>query len=235
MDIIERIELRGVRKRFGRRLVLAGVNAELRAGEVSLLMGPNGAGKSTLLGILSSLSRPTRGEVLYGDLPHARAEAELRGEIALVAHAPMLYRHLTGRENLRFFARVHGVEGVDATVTRWLERVDMTHAADRPVAELSRGMTQRLTLARALLPGPRLLVMDEPFTGLDRECVDLLRREISRAAEEGAVVLVVSHDLEAMDRLAAHLLVLRGGRMVVDQRTPDQFSAAQLQEAYRAE
>jgi len=239
MDILERIELRGVRKRFGRQLVLAGVTTELRSGEVGLLLGPNGAGKSTLLGILSTLSRPSRGEVLYGDIPHPRAETELKGEIALVAHAPMLYRHLSGRENLRFFARIHGVQNAEEAVTAWLERVDMAHAADRPVAELSRGMTQRLTLARALLPGPRLLVLDEPFTGLDREGVDLLRREISRAADEGAVVLVVSHDLEAMDGLAAHLLVLRGGRLVVDERTaadtPDGFSQAQLQEAYRGD
>ena len=168
MDILERIELRGVRKRFGRQLVLAGVTTELRSGEVGLLLGPNGAGKSTLLGILSTLSRPSRGEVLYGDIPHPRAETELKGEIALVAHAPMLYRHLSGRENLRFFARIHGVQNAEEAVTAWLERVDMAHAADRPVAELSRGMTQRLTLARALLPGPRLLVLDEPFTGLDR-------------------------------------------------------------------
>ena len=231
MSLLERVKFKGVRKRFGRHLALAGISAELRGGEVSLLMGPNGAGKSTLLGILSTLSRPTSGEVLYGELPHAEAEVELRGEIALVAHAPMLYRHLTGRENLRFFAELHGVARADEVVTSWLERVSMEHAADRPVAELSRGMTQRLTLARALLPGPRLLLMDEPFTGLDRDGVALLRREISGAAEQGAVVLVVSHDVEAMEALAGHLLVLRAGRLAVDQRET-LMSASQLKEAY---
>lgn len=233
MPSLDRVILKGVRKRFGRHLALAGINVDLRAGEICLLMGPNGAGKSTLLGIISTLSRPSRGEVLYGELPHAEAESQLRGEIALVAHAPMLYRHLSGRENLRFFAELHGLIRVEEAVTAWLERVSMDHAADRPVAELSRGMIQRLTLARALLPGPSLLLMDEPFTGLDRDGVALLRREISTAAEGGAVVLVVSHDVEAMDVLAGHLLVLRGGRIAVDERAPE-MTAARLKEAYHA-
>ena len=233
MPDLSQVQLLNVRKRFGRRMALAGVSATFRKGEPALIMGPNGAGKSTLLGIISTLSRPTSGEVLYDELDHRTVERTLRGEIALVAHTSMLYRQMSGRENLRFFARLNGLSDVERQVDRWLERVDMTSAANRPVAELSRGMTQRLTLARALLSKPSLLLLDEPFTGLDRDGVALLRREITATAEGGAVVLMVSHDLEAVDGIWSQLLVLRRGKPAADIREPA-LSAARLKEQYHA-
>ncbi len=233
MADFEQVILRGVRKRFGRNVALAGVDAVFARGEPSLVMGPNGAGKSTLLSILATLSRPTSGEVLFDDMDHLTVEKHHRGAISLVAHDTMLYPQMSGRENLLFFARLHGVSGAAEQVARWLDQVGMAAAADRPVQELSRGMTQRITLARALMPDPGLLLLDEPFTGLDRDGVELLRREVDAAARRGAVVIIVSHDLDAVDGLCGNLLVLRRGK-AADELRGEKLTAGQLEERYHA-
>jgi heme exporter protein A len=217
MRRLSELRVKEVRKVFGRQVALGGVSFAVQPGRIALLVGPNGAGKSTLLAILSTLSRPSSGEVRYGEHDHAYAERHLRGRIGLLAHTPMLYERMTGRENLLFFARMYGVPEAAAAVSRTLTRVGMEDAADRPVSQLSRGMAQRLALARALLSDPDLLLLDEPFTGLDREAVGLLRDELEAARAGGRLVLVVTHDLEAVDGLCGHLLVLREGRLAVEQ------------------
>ncbi len=234
-DRITEVCLREVRKVFGRQPALSGVSCSFAAGRVCLIMGPNGAGKSTLLGILSTLSRPSSGQVLYGGHDHAHAEAHLRGRIALVAHAPMLYRQMSSRENLLFFARLYGLSAADAarSVEAWLERVGMTRDAGKPAQALSRGMAQRVALARALLPDPDLLLLDEPFTGLDRQATDLLRDELRRAQEAGKIVVVVSHDVEAIDGLCGHLVILGRGRVAAELEGAA-LGAAQILERYRA-
>jgi heme exporter protein A len=231
MHTISEVRLSDVRKVFGRQPALSGVTCLLSPGQLSLLMGPNGAGKSTLLGILSTLSRPTSGQILYGARSHGEAEARLRGRIALVGHAPMLYRHMSARENLLFFARMYGVAQVARTVDGWLDRVGMAHAAAKPVQELSRGMTQRIALARALLPDPDLLLLDEPFTGLDRDATELLRRELREAVTAAKIVVVVSHDVEAIDGLAQHLIVLGRGRVVAE-KEGEVLSAERVRQHY---
>jgi heme exporter protein A len=226
------IRLVDVRKVFGRYPALGGVSCVLAASEATLLMGPNGAGKSTLLTILSTLSRPSSGEVRYGDHDH-RAADELRGLIGLVAHSPMLYRQMSSRENLLFFARLYDVPDPEHVVQGWLSRVGMTQAADRPVQQLSRGMVQRVALARALIPEPQLLLLDEPFTGLDREATELLRREIAAARDAGKIVAIVTHDVEAVDGLCGHLLVLARGRVAADLHEPA-LGATRILEHYHA-
>lgn len=209
---LQRVEVRGVRKVFGRHAALAGVDATFGCGEVALLMGPNGAGKSTLLSILATTSRPTAGDVRYGDTDHLSALDVFRHRIGLLTHAPLLYPDLSARENLRFFARLYGLVGGRDWVERWLAHVDLEAAATRPLRHLSHGMKQRVALGRALMHDPPLLLLDEPFTGLDRAGVDLLRREIVRAKEMDKVVVVVTHDVEAVDGLCDQLVVLRRGR-----------------------
>jgi heme exporter protein A len=234
MEIGE-VAIEEVRKVYGRQPALAGVSCRLAPGQLALLMGPNGAGKSTLLSILSTLSRPSSGEVRYGSRSHRQAEEELRGRIGLVAHAPMLYRQLSCRENLRFWARLYGVGDAAAEVERWLARVGLAEAADKPAQDLSRGMAQRLALARALLPDPELLLLDEPFTGLDREAIATLRKELAAAREAGKIVALVSHELDAVDGLCQHLVVLRRGRVAGELREPGgALAVARIQEAYLA-
>ncbi|MBK8482090.1 MAG: ABC transporter ATP-binding protein [Proteobacteria bacterium] len=177
---ISPVRLVGLRKVYRRHAALAGVDGELAAGQVSVLMGPNGAGKSTLLGILSTLARPTGGEVFFGSWSHAQAERSLRQTIGFLGHAPLLYPDLSARENLMFFGRLYRLAALPARVEAWLARTGMLAAADRPVRQLSRGMAQRVALGRALLHRPALLLLDEPFTALDRGGVALLR-EVIRA------------------------------------------------------
>ncbi len=227
------IEVKKLRKVFGRRVVLGGVSCTFQPGRVVLLLGPNGAGKSTLLSILGTLSRPTSGDVLYDDVPHAEAEAGLRGRIGQVDHAPMLYRQMSGRENLLFFARMYGVAQPAAAVDSWLERVGMDRHGDRPVRQLSRGMVQRLALARALIHDPSLLLLDEPFTGLDREATGVLRQQLDAARREDKVVVVTTHELDAMDGLCDELIVLKGGKLAERIEEPG-MDAARLREAYHA-
>jgi heme exporter protein A len=185
------IELEAVERRFGERVALGGVSVRVEEGQTLVVLGPNGAGKTTLLRVLAGLLRPHAGEarVLGASLP---GEAwKLRGQVGLLAHEPLLYRDLTARENLRFHARLHSVaeERVDAV----LASVGMIDRADDPVAELSRGMVQRTAAARAVLHDPPLLLLDEPWAGLDPAAVELLEPVIGRATRKTRVV--VTHDV----------------------------------------
>jgi heme exporter protein A len=220
-----------VGKVFGRQRALVDVRLTLRPGEITGLLGPNGAGKSTLVAILATLVRPSSGEVRYGD---AAAGAPPRASIGLVAHDSHCYGDLSGRENLEFFARLYEVEAPAARARTLLERVALDGAAERPARTYSRGMLQRLAVARALVHRPALLLADEPFTGLDRAGVEVLAGLLAEERARGAVTLVVTHDFEAIAPLVDRVLVLARGRVVHDGAAPVTRSAAALNEVYQA-
>jgi heme exporter protein A len=204
----EAIHLRGLRRDFGERVVLAGVDLSLDRGETLAVLGPNGAGKTTLLRVLATLLRPNGGEVrvLACALP---AEAwRLRGRVGLLAHEPLLYRDLSGRENLRFHARLHGIEGAEAerTIAGLLELAGMERRADERVAELSAGMRQRLAICRCVLHEPELLLLDEPESNLDAEGRERARSLIG--AREGRTRVVVTHDPDRVLPEADQVLTL---------------------------
>jgi heme exporter protein A len=190
------IELRGLRRDYGERVALAGVTVELAAGESMVVLGPNGSGKTTLLRILATLLRPSGGEVtvLGCELP---GEAwRLRGRIGYLGHEPLLYRDLSGRENLAFQARLHGLSGeaAEERIEELLAAVGMERRADERVVELSAGMRQRLAICRCVLHRPELLLLDEPDSNLDAESRDLARALIGPAA--GLTRVLVTHDPE---------------------------------------
>jgi heme exporter protein A len=223
--VAEALEVEGLERRYGERAALAGVSFKLEEGRTLGLFGPNGAGKTTLLRILATLLRPHRGtaRVLGGDLP---GEAwKVRGRVGYVGHDPLLYRELTGRENLVFHARLHRVG--PQRVEELIEAVGMTRRADDPVRELSRGMIQRLSVARALLHDPPLLLLDEPYNGLDPTARELLEPLIGRASQRTRVL--VSHEVESGAAESDVALGLRAGRQLHLGR-PD---PAQLKELYR--
>ncbi|HJZ88508.1 MAG TPA: heme ABC exporter ATP-binding protein CcmA [Polyangia bacterium] len=227
--MFDHVTVEGVTKVYGRQRALGGVSLRLEAGRLCALLGPNGAGKSTLLGILSTLLRPTGGEVRFGSVQHRQAGRTLRGAIGLVAHESFLYGDLTGRENLRFFERLYGGGGRAQTL---LSRVGLDEAADRPVRTYSRGMQQRLALARALCGQPRLLLLDEPFTGLDSSGVAALRTLLAELRDGGVILMLVTHDLAAAAELANHVVVLRRGKVAFDHAQSAPF--ARLDEVYAA-
>jgi len=228
----DRITLERVTKVYGRQRALAGVTLELRAGAICGLLGQNGAGKSTLLAILATLLRPTSGEVRYGSVPHARAARGLRGAIGFVAHDSFLYADLTARENLRLFARLYGLLDPEARAREVIARVGLQAAQDRVVRTYSRGMQQRLALGRALLHEPQLLLLDEPFTGLDRSAIEMLKELLCERRAAGAILLLVTHDLEIAAELCDHLAILRGGKVAHDARLAAPLSYAALKDLY---
>jgi heme exporter protein A len=188
------IELRNLRRDFGERTALDGVSVELAAGESLIVLGPNGAGKTTLLRVLATLLRPSGGEarVLGCELP--REAWRLRGRIGYLGHEPLLYRDLSGRENLAFHARLHGIPAADAAtrIEALLAGVGMERRADERVAELSAGMRQRLAICRSVLHEPRLLLLDEPDSNLDSEGREQARELIGPGGDRTRVV--VTHD-----------------------------------------
>ena len=218
------IALAGLERRYGERVALGGVTVDVDEGQTLVVFGANGAGKTTLLRVLAGLLRPHAGAatVLGAALP---AEAwRLRGRIGFLGHEPLLYRELTPRENLRFQARLHGVapERVDAV----LEAVGMTGRGDDPMSELSRGMVQRVAAARAVLHDPPLLLLDEPWAGLDPAAVERLEPVIGRTS--GKTRVVVTHDVAGGLEEADVALGLKRGRAEFAGRPPAEDAIREL-------
>jgi heme exporter protein A len=220
---IDCVEIAKVGKRFGNERALANVSLELRGGSMCAVLGHNGAGKTTLLGIVSTLVRPTTGKVAYKHGDRALTGADVRGEIGLLAHASLCYAELTAIENLELVA---GLYGVTADTGALLDRVGLDNRArHRAARTYSRGMVQRLALARALLTKPSLLLLDEPFTGLDREGAIALGEQLGALKTSGAIVVVVTHDLEAIAGRTDHVAILRRGALVCDERGDYDYDA----------
>jgi heme ABC exporter ATP-binding subunit CcmA len=212
----ESVSLVSISRSFGRRRALSAVSLSARSGEIVGLLGPNGAGKSTLIGVLATLVAPTAGEVRYGQSDARTLGPALRRHIGLLAHELHLYPELSARQNLAFFAELYGLDR-DRTVESALENAGLVDRADDPVASFSRGMRQRLALERALLHEPRLLLFDEPFTGLDDRAVALLADRLRRLASGGCIVFVATHDLDLADGLVSRVALVRGGRLLSDE------------------
>jgi heme exporter protein A len=188
------IRVAGLRRDYGDRPALDGVGFELAAGESLVVLGPNGAGKTTLLRVLATLLRPSGGEVSVLGCSLPDEAWKLRGRIGYLGHEPLLYRDLSGRENLRFQARLHGIErgAAESRIEELLRAVGMERRADERIAELSAGMRQRLSICRCVLHEPQLLLLDEPDSNLDAEGRELARELIGPAA--GRTRVVVTHD-----------------------------------------
>ncbi len=201
-------------RHYGRRRALSDISFDCHAGEVIALVGPNGAGKSTLLSILSTLTRATSGDVRYGVHTALAAGASLRRRLGWLGHDLQLYPELTARENLHFFARLSGADGPDASVARALELARLESRADDPVGSFSRGMRQRLALERALIHDPRLVLLDEPFTGLDRASTEGLAARLRTLAARARLVVLATHDASLPDGVIDRAVVLDDGRLV---------------------
>ena len=223
------VQLVDVSRHFGRRRALANISLTAGAGDIVGLLGPNGAGKSTLITLLATLAAPSRGEVRYGSQPASRLGPALRTRIGLLAHELHLYPELSARQNLVFFAELYGLDPrglVDAA----LESAGLTDRADDAVNGFSRGMRQRLALERALLHRPRLVLFDEPFTGLDDHAVGLIAERLRALAAAGAIVVLATHDLDLADGLVTRVALIRNGRLISDEP-----AAPGLRARYRAQ
>lgn len=209
------VEVRRLSKSFGRTWALRTVDLDIHAGERVALLGPNGAGKSTLMRLLATLTRPTLGEVEVYGLNTVRDTARVRRVIGVVAHRPYLYEDLTARENLEFYAQLYGLSDPQTRYLPLLDLAGLSHVSGSRVRTYSRGMQQRLALVRSLLHEPRLLLLDEPDTGLDQEALAMLERIIRTDSEE-RTVLFSTHNHELGMRLADRVVVLADGGVVYD-------------------
>lgn len=198
-------------RRYGATLALRQVTTSFEAGTLTFLEGPNGAGKSTLLAIIGTVLRPTSGHVWYEPLGEDQAEA--RRHIGWVAHESHAYRELSGRRNIELVAQIHGARDAAARVETVIGRVGAEPFANRPVGTLSRGQRQRIALARALVHDPTVLLLDEPWTGLDVASVDKLEAVIREEVGRGSLVIAVTHGTGIAERLGARRLRIEGGRI----------------------
>ena len=221
------IKIDGLVKYYGQLPVLRGVNLHVRAGEFVTLVGANGAGKTTLLRIVASLLQPTEGHVTIGGWSLPAYADRVRQHIGLVSHHALLYGDLTAAENLAFYARLYGLDQREERVARALRTVGLAARQRDPVRTFSRGMTQRLTIARATLHEPDVLLFDEPYTGLDQEASRLLDELLRREAARGRTILMITHDLAHGLNLGDRIAILSRGKIAAEvereQMRPGEF------------
>ncbi len=203
-------------KQFGARWALRDLTFTVAAGEIVALVGPNGAGKTTLLRTLATLTRPHTGSVRLGGLALAEQPRAARAAIGFVGHQTFLYDDLTAAENLHFYARLYDLPDAEARVRAVAARVGIANRLEDVTRTLSRGLLQRLTLARLLLHEPTVLLLDEPYTGLDQTAADWLDQILVDAKRAGRAILFSTHDLERGLALCDRALLLRAGRIVHD-------------------
>lgn len=211
-----RITVEKLDKQFGARWALRGVTFNVAPGEIVALVGPNGAGKTTLLRIIATLTRANAGRIAIGGAPLAQHADAVRAAIGFVGHQTFMYDDLTAEENLRFYARLYDLPSVSERVREVAQRVGVANRLDDVTRTLSRGLQQRLTLARLLLHEPAVLLLDEPYTGLDKIAADMLDQILLQAKREGRAVLFSTHDLERGLAICDRAIIMKAGRVVHD-------------------
>ena len=219
------LKLRGIRKRYASVTALRGVDITLAPGGSLAILGPNGAGKSTLLRIMAGLAHPTAGRIEFAGGKHDR------GQVGYLGHATLLYPELTARENLIFAGRLYGVDSPQARADQLLAEEGLGEVAERRVSGFSRGMAQRLSIARARVHSPKLLLLDEPFTGLDEPAAQRLTERLTALSTEGHGLVLTTHEISRAARLARSAVILVDGT-VQESIDSDAMSEAELRAAY---
>jgi heme exporter protein A len=210
------IKIEGLVKNYGNNFVLRGVNLHVRPGEFVTLVGPNGAGKTTLMRIVATLLRATGGQVSVGGWPLPQHADRVRRHLGMVSHHALLYGDLTAAENLEFYARLYSLDQRQERVAASLRTVGLAARQRDPVRSFSRGMTQRLTIARATLHEPDILLLDEPYTGLDQDATHLLDELLGRERQRGRTIFMITHDLVRGFNLADRLAILSKGKIAAE-------------------
>ena len=208
------LESEDIRKTFGHFTALGGVTLSVRSGEFFTLVGRNGAGKTTFLKIAATLVRYTHGKLRIEGIDIREEPEKARRHIGFLSHNTYLYRDLTPIENLRFFSRLYGMPDSDERILSLLDRVGLRRRASDPVRGFSRGLHQRLGIARVMLHDPSVILLDEPYTGLDANAVDVLNQMLDEAAASGKTIILTTHDLEQGLRGASRAAIIDRGKIV---------------------
>jgi len=206
-------EAKNIIKRYGNATALSGIDIRLNRGEFMTIFGANGAGKTTFLKIAASLLQPTDGTVLIRGKKLDRSDSQSRSDLGYIAHETFLYPNLTARENLRFYASLYSVENHSPRIDEMLDAVGLLHRADDVVRSFSRGMLQRLTIARAFLHNPSLLLFDEPYTGLDTHASGILNELLQSMSAGDRAGIMTTHNIEQGFDIATHVAILHRGKI----------------------
>ena len=226
------IEVQGLTKSFGNHLALRGIDLKIKEGEFVVIFGPNGAGKTTLIKVIATIMNPSSGRVLIGDLSLKNNAEEIRRRIGVVTHQTFLYSNLTAYENLEFYSRMYDVPGRKERIHKVTAMVGMTSRLHDRVGTLSRGMQQRLSIARSLLHKPAIMLLDEPETGLDQQSVSMLWQALQTEGDGKRTIILTTHNLERGFELGERLLILVQGKIVC-QMSKQTLDLAGLKEAYQ--
>ncbi len=213
------IEVQGLTKSFGHHLALRGIDLQVLPGETVVIFGPNGAGKTTLIKVLATIMNPSSGRVLIDGLDLKNNAEEVRRQIGVVTHQTFLYSNLTAYENLEFYSRMYDIPGIRDRVYEVLALVGMTSRLHDRVSTLSRGMQQRLSIARALLHKPAIMLLDEPETGLDQQATSILWKALQTEGGRKRTTVLTTHNLERGLELCDRLLILNKGKIVYQEST----------------
>lgn len=215
---MKHISLKNVSRVYGRSFALHRITTEFRANELSVILGNNGAGKTTLVNILATVDRPTQGSIQFDGIPFTSFAKSHRNEIGWVSHAALLYNDLSGRENLNFFAAMYDVNL--SIVDEWLDRVNLQDAADEQVSTYSRGMRQRISIARAMLQNPSIVLLDEPLSGLDPSSRKNMLEIFKQLKTQGKILIMITHDVSIPESYVDRVIVLRRGKISFDGKQP---------------
>lgn len=232
MDSI--ISINDLSKSFGHRKALKNIQLEIGKGEFVVIFGPNGAGKTTLLKVISTIIEPSRGNVLINGIDNKKDPSKIRGMIGAISHETYLYDELTARENLVFFSRMYGIEKsmIDKRVEEILKSVKLLERADERAGSFSRGMKQRLSIARALLHRPEILLMDEPYTGLDQHAAANFERVLMNTGNSDVTRIMITHNIERAFELCDRMLIMDRGELRFDKLKKDLASVEEFRQEY---
>lgn len=211
------IAIQNLSKTFGNLYALRKVSLDLNQGDFLTIFGPNGAGKTTLIRILSTITSLTAGDVTIAGFALSKQPEPIRNRIGVIAHQTFLYEELTAQENLRFYGKLYQVQNLDSRIESMLNDVGLQARKHDPVRTFSRGMQQRLSIARAMLHDPEILLLDEPYTGLDQHAAEMLTGWLKRLRSSHRTTLMVTHDLERGIDLADRIAILHDGRLVFEE------------------
>ncbi|MEH7354137.1 heme ABC exporter ATP-binding protein CcmA [Neobacillus drentensis] len=210
------IEIKKLTKQADNKLILRSVDLSIKKGETVAILGPNGAGKSTLLKVLATLIKPTSGHVLVNGLDLKKNQIEIKKLLGYLPHSSLLYDHYSPLENLVFFGNIYGVKDVEQKAIKLVKEVGLSFFLNEPVKNFSRGMIQRIAIARAIVHDPEVLLLDEPHTGLDQGAISILNNVIVSMKEKGATTLMVTHDFKQAAEICDRVIIVKNGKIVDD-------------------
>ncbi|QIZ09860.1 ABC transporter ATP-binding protein [Priestia megaterium] len=216
------IEIKKLTKQADNKLILRGVDLSIKKGETVTILGPNGAGKSTLLKVLATLIKPTSGSILVNNLDLKKNHIEIKKIMGYLPHSSLLYDHYTPLENIAFFGNIYGVKNVEQRAIALVKEVGLSFFLNEPVKNFSRGMIQRIAIARAIVHEPEILLLDEPHTGLDQGAITILNNVILSMKAKGTTTLMVTHDFKQAAEICDRIIIVKNGKIVDDFRIENQ-------------